>query len=202
MRSQIAAAVHPFCVALHAAAPCEMWTELKTAGDDADSVAGEAAGCDESRVLLADATSAAVAALDRASAENVALRAFAESFAVTADAAVAAAERPKGGQQVPFHGDFAGSPPSTIGRLRWWAARAREALGGAQTCATAKAERDALRSLLTEAMTVIEAGAHVGCWAANHGRCCAGAEGASWREQDQCIRMQEFRAKVQAEAPK
>lgn len=81
--------------------------------------------------ILADATPAAVAALDRAAAENVALRAFAEAFAATAEAAVEAHEsRGRGGQQVGFHGDFAHAPPSAVNRLRWWAARAREALKG------------------------------------------------------------------------
>lgn len=82
-------------------------------------------------VTVDDATSAAVAALDRAAAENVALRAFAESFALTAEAAVEAHDsRGRGGQQVGFHGDFAHIPPSAVNRLRWWASRAREALRG------------------------------------------------------------------------
>lgn len=59
-----------------------------------------------------------------------ALQSFAESFATTAEAAVAHHEsKGKGGQHVPFHDDFANVPPSTVSRLRWWAARAREALG-------------------------------------------------------------------------
>lgn len=38
------------------------------------------------------------------------------------------ASRGKGGQQVSFHGDFAGAAPSTLGRLRWWLRAFREAL--------------------------------------------------------------------------
>ena len=36
----------------------------------------------------------------------------------------------RGGQQVPFHGDFAHVPPSTQNRLRWWAARLKGVLSG------------------------------------------------------------------------
>jgi hypothetical protein len=43
------------------------------------------------------------------------------------EAAEAYATRPQGGQQVPFHGDFASVPPSTRGQLRWWARRLKEA---------------------------------------------------------------------------
>lgn len=32
-----------------------------------------------------------------------------------------------GGQQVPFHGDFAAASPSMLNRLRWWAQAFREA---------------------------------------------------------------------------
>jgi len=35
--------------------------------------------------------------------------------------------RTRGGQQVPFHGDFAGIAPSALGRLRWWLRAFREA---------------------------------------------------------------------------
>lgn len=44
-----------------------------------------------------------------------------ESFAEMAEAAIAHHERGKGGQQVPFHGDFAHVPPSAVRTLRWWA---------------------------------------------------------------------------------
>jgi len=30
-------------------------------------------------------------------------------------------QRGAGGQQIPFHGDFASVTPSAMGRLRWWA---------------------------------------------------------------------------------
>lgn len=56
------------------------------------------------------------------------LAAFARSFAETAEAAVRHAEGPRGGQQVPFFGDFGNAPPSAIARLRWWAREARAAL--------------------------------------------------------------------------
>lgn len=36
----------------------------------------------------------------------------------------------RGGQQVPFHGDFAHVPPSAQNRLRWWAARLKRVLSG------------------------------------------------------------------------
>ena len=59
------------------------------------------------------------------------MRGVLESFIGTAEAAVRHAEnRGKGGQQVPFHGDFHEIAPSTVGRLRWWAKRMAEALAG------------------------------------------------------------------------
>lgn len=64
-------------------------------------------------------------------AERDALVAVVSSFADTAEAAVQEFERQRdkrGGQQVPFHGDFAGAGPSVISRLRWWAERMRAAL--------------------------------------------------------------------------
>lgn len=60
--------------------------------------------------------------------KNKALVEFAESFAGTAESAVAAHEAPKTGMQVPYHGDFAGAGPSIVGQLRWWAREARNAL--------------------------------------------------------------------------
>lgn len=60
-----------------------------------------------------------------------ALRAFAESVATTVEAAEQAREaRTKGGQQVPYHGDFAHVAGSTARELRWWANAARAALEG------------------------------------------------------------------------
>jgi hypothetical protein len=46
-----------------------------------------------------------------------------DAFKETVDAAERHAERPSGGQQVPFHGDFGHVPPSTRGQLRWWSRR-------------------------------------------------------------------------------
>jgi len=37
--------------------------------------------------------------------------------------------RGKGGQHVPFHGDFANVPPFGLSRLRWWARAFQEVLG-------------------------------------------------------------------------
>lgn len=64
----------------------------------------------------------------KAESERDALRAFAESFATTAEVAVAAHRAPKTGMQVPFHGDFAHVQPSVVGRLEWWARQARAAM--------------------------------------------------------------------------
>lgn len=43
---------------------------------------------------------------------------------------IAHAERPKGGMQVPFHGDFApvAQLPSVVSRMRWWVERFHKAL--------------------------------------------------------------------------
>ena len=38
------------------------------------------------------------------------------------------ARRGKGGQHVPFFGDFCSAPPSTLSRLAWWAREFRRAL--------------------------------------------------------------------------
>ena len=56
------------------------------------------------------------------------LRVVCESFASTAEAAVAHHRAPKGGQQVPFHGDFANVMPSVVARLEWWARAFRAVL--------------------------------------------------------------------------
>jgi len=37
-------------------------------------------------------------------------------------AAIASKEK-KGGQHVPYHGDFCSVPPSTIGQMKWWVNR-------------------------------------------------------------------------------
>jgi hypothetical protein len=41
-------------------------------------------------------------------------------FGEAIEARAADLARPKGGMQVPFHGDFASAPPSVVSRLRWW----------------------------------------------------------------------------------
>lgn len=56
------------------------------------------------------------------------LRELSEFFVETAEAAIANHRRPKGGQQVQYHGDFSSIPPSTVQTLEWWAKRFREAL--------------------------------------------------------------------------
>lgn len=40
----------------------------------------------------------------------------------TFEAAISSKEK-KGGQQVPYHGDFASAPPSVINQMRWWVNR-------------------------------------------------------------------------------
>lgn len=55
----------------------------------------------------------------------------AEAFAETVEHAERCREaRGAGGQQVPYHGDFANVTPSTAGRLRWWARGIRAAQRG------------------------------------------------------------------------
>lgn len=49
------------------------------------------------------------------------LRFAADGFIAAVKDAAAHARRPRGGQQVPFHGDFANIQPSALGRLEWWA---------------------------------------------------------------------------------
>lgn len=45
----------------------------------------------------------------------------------TFQAAVVNQER-KGGQQVPYHGDFASIPPSVVHQMKWWIKRWNELL--------------------------------------------------------------------------
>ena len=54
------------------------------------------------------------------------LEAITDEFERTIDEA----ERPKGGMQVPFHGDFASAVriPTVIGRMRWWVREFKRAL--------------------------------------------------------------------------
>jgi hypothetical protein len=58
------------------------------------------------------------------------LQAVVSGLAGEMERAIAHREAPKGGQQVPFHGDFAQTPHSMVGRLRWWARELRSALRG------------------------------------------------------------------------
>lgn len=58
------------------------------------------------------------------------LEAFARAFAeAVRESREAHESRQQGGQQVPFHGDFAHLAPSTLRELRWWEREARRALG-------------------------------------------------------------------------
>jgi hypothetical protein len=59
-----------------------------------------------------------------------ALRPLVEALVREMEDAIAHRERPRGGQQVPFFGDFAQAPPSLIARLRWWVRELRSSLGG------------------------------------------------------------------------
>ncbi len=43
-----------------------------------------------------------------------------EGFCASVESAIANARRGKGGQHVPFHGDFASATPSVIRQLEWW----------------------------------------------------------------------------------
>lgn len=68
-----------------------------------------------------------LARAERAEAQVAAMRQAMESFAESVDAAERYWARTHGGQQVPFHGDFASSPPGVRGRLVWWAQFFRDA---------------------------------------------------------------------------
>lgn len=55
--------------------------------------------------------------------------AFLETFTATCEAAVSAwRDRGAGGQQVPYHGDFASMPPSSLKQMERWAKDARAVL--------------------------------------------------------------------------
>lgn len=60
------------------------------------------------------------------------LRAACENMAECFEAAVRYANRKRGGQQVPFHGDFAQCTqyPSFVQAAEWWARHLRAALAG------------------------------------------------------------------------
>ena len=65
---------------------------------------------------------------EAAEKQLAALDALFSGFADAVQAAVDHAQRPKGGQQVPFQGDFANAGPGTLARLEWWARAFRTAL--------------------------------------------------------------------------
>ncbi len=51
-----------------------------------------------------------------------------QAFDDEIEARAADLARGKGGQHVPFHGDFASVPPSALNRLKWWSRELRAAL--------------------------------------------------------------------------
>lgn len=54
-----------------------------------------------------------------------------EAFATTVDDAARHHEsRGRGGQHVPFTGDFASMPPSSMVRLKWWVRHLKESKNG------------------------------------------------------------------------
>lgn len=61
------------------------------------------------------------------SPREIRLAAVVEAMAETFEAAVQHHRGPRGGQQVPFHGDFANVSPSAVRRMEWWARELREA---------------------------------------------------------------------------
>ena len=69
-----------------------------------------------------DSRNVDMCAIHTALRELVRRRAAINAFAETISAAVRAAERHgKGGQHVPFHGDFCSATPGVLTRLEWWA---------------------------------------------------------------------------------
>lgn len=72
------------------------------------------------------------------------LKAVVVGLAEEMEAAIRERERPKGGQSVPFHGDFAQAPPSMVSRLRWWAREMREALAGRTSALLVRAKNEGL----------------------------------------------------------
>lgn len=89
--------------------------------------------------------------LERLQAENARLREALESVATEFEQTVAHIDsKGKGGQHVPFHGDFASACqlPSFCSRARWWATHLRAAL-------TAQDSSEWLRAFATRA---VEAG--------------------------------------------
>ncbi len=87
------------------------------------------------------------------------LTAFLDAFASEVEAAQRHHERPTGGQQVPFHGDFANLLPSTRAKLNWWARAAREVLSGNFSRVLRYARNEGIEKAATEAVeALIEAG--------------------------------------------
>ena len=76
--------------------------------------------------------------------------AFTQAFCETAEAAIAHADAPRGGQHVPFHGDFHNLPPSALGRLRWWAKCGRAALKGDVSTLLVRARNEGIERIAAE----------------------------------------------------
>lgn len=57
----------------------------------------------------------------------------------------------KGGMSVPDHGDFASVPPSTLGRLQWWAREMRVVLAGRSSGLLVRAKNEGLERAAHEA---------------------------------------------------
>lgn len=55
------------------------------------------------------------------------------AFRDEVDRAIADRQKPKGGQQVPFHGDFAGASPTVLNRLKWWIRELERTLEGEES---------------------------------------------------------------------
>lgn len=63
------------------------------------------------------------------------LRLMVHGLFLEVEAAKAYRSAPKGGQQVPFNGDFASVPPSGLSRLSWWVRELGRAMDVDATCA-------------------------------------------------------------------
>ena len=80
--------------------------------------------------LLRDALAYEMGRANRLERELGALQGIVRMFCETVEAAEAHWNRSPGGLQVPFHGDFATSNPSSRSRLVWWARKLRESIHG------------------------------------------------------------------------
>ena len=69
----------------------------------------------------------ATANSERLVAEATSIRLAIETFAQSVDDAERHWEGPRGGQHVPYHGDWACANPSVRQRLKWWARHLRDA---------------------------------------------------------------------------